>query len=168
MKIKIEKRCLDNSEVDALVEEIKKFPNPLTGKKTWRSLKEVYVLKNDRKLIGVCGVVKLNDWLKLGPLVVFEKYHHQGFGKIIFSSIIKDYPHNNLYVGSRNPLVAKIALGYGFNEISSIWKLPRVIKFYLIKNIIGNLSLGSIKELIRKQSVKEGPYRNFLKRRGPL
>lgn len=162
MKITIKKRSLNKKEINSLVEEIKKFPNPLTSKRTWQSLRDVYIGYNSSELVGVCGVVKLKDWIKLGPFVVFKKYHHKGIGTLIFKSIVKDYPSSNLYVGSRNPGVAKIAFGFGFRE-EDIWKLPRAVKKYLIWKILENISLSYLRECMRKQSTKEGPYRNSLR-----
>ena len=37
MRLSILKRPLNNSEISRLVKEIRKFPNPLTDEKTWRS-----------------------------------------------------------------------------------------------------------------------------------
>lgn len=163
MEIKLEKRRLNDKEIDLLIEEIKKFPNPLTGKKTWQALKKVYIVRSNGDLIGVCGTTEFKDWLKIGPFVVFKKFHNRGFGKKIFNSVVNNYSHLNLYVGSRNPAVAKIALGSGFKEEDNIWKLPKVIKMYLINNILGSINLNLIREFFRKSPMKEGPYRNFIK-----
>jgi len=72
MKIRMKKRALRHREIASLVEEIKKFPNPLTDRKGWQSLKKAYILYIDRELVGVCGVGRLNNWLKLGPFVVLK------------------------------------------------------------------------------------------------
>lgn len=164
MDLKIEKRSLNNQEVNLLFEEIKKFPNPLTDKKTWADFKLVYVLKSKNDLIGVCGITQLNNWVKLGPFVVLKKYHKQGYGIKILKAITKDYLHSNLFIGSRNPVVASIAIHLGFQEIASSWLLPSTVKIYLIKSILKALNFSYFKELIRKRSVQEGQYRYFLKR----
>ena len=53
MGVTLEKRRLNDREINALVEEIKKFSNPLTGKKTWKSFKKVYIVTSQKDLIGV-------------------------------------------------------------------------------------------------------------------
>ncbi len=164
MKTRLFKRPLNDYEVKLLINEIKKFPNPLTDEKTWRSLKKVYILYLDKNIVGVCGTVRLNNWLKLGPFVIFEKFHGQGFGKKIFKSIITDYPGFNFYLGSRNPSVANIAIKNSFQEEKNIWRLPNMIKYYLLINILQNLTIPYFKEFIRKKPTSEGPYRFFLKK----
>ncbi len=81
MDIVISKRYLTDKEIDTITEEIRKFPNPLTIKRSWRQLKKIYVAMHDKELVGVCGIAQLKRWTKLGPFVVFEKYQNQGVGK---------------------------------------------------------------------------------------
>ena len=73
MEITFEKKKLSDKEIDMLVEEIKKFPNPLTGKKVWQAFKQVYIATSQKDLIGVCAISELKNWIKLGPFVVFQK-----------------------------------------------------------------------------------------------
>ncbi len=164
MEASFEKRKLTDREVYLLYNEIKKFPNPLTDKKTWQSLKKVYILYNDKDIIGVCAIRELDKWVKLGPFVVFKKYHKQGFGKMILHKIVRDYSNSNLYIGSRNPAVAAIATSLGFQEEKNIWTLPKTIKLYLVENILQNLSFEYFKEFLRKKPTQEGSYRFFLRR----
>jgi GNAT superfamily N-acetyltransferase len=155
---------LNDAEIDILVEEIKKFPNPITGKKSWKTFDPVYIAKTvQNDFVGVCGIKKLNGWIKFGPFVVFKKYHGQGYGRKILSMAVKDYPDDNLFIGSRNPAVAKLATSFGFHEIKKILKMPRTIQFYLAGYIFQNLSLEFFKECIRKNPTQEGPYRVFLR-----
>lgn len=147
-----------------LVREIRKFPNPLTSKRMWESLSKVYILYLENELIGVCGIYELRNFIKLGPFVVLQRYHHQGFGRKIFQEIVNDYFESSLFIGSRNPAVAKLAITLGFFEEKNILKMPLDIHLYLITNLIQNLSLGYLKEVIRKNPTKEGPYRFFFKR----
>jgi len=161
----LEKRRLNDKEVDAIVDEIKKFPNPLTGKKAWQSFKKVYVITAQNNLIGVCAINTLKNWIKLGPFVVFEKHHGQGYGKKILESIMKDYPNDNLFIGSRNPAVAKISLNLGFDETKSFWKLPSTIKNNLIQDIVQSVNFNYVKECIRKNPTQEGPFRFFIRQK---
>jgi len=161
----LEKRRLNDREINTLVEEIKKFSNPLTGKKTWKSFKKVYIVTSQKDLIGVCGVRKLNNWIKPGPFVVFQRYHHQGYGRKILEAIVDDYSAENIFIGSRNSAVAKIAVRLGFKEISSFWQLPNTVKLYLLGTIFDFFSINFIKEFIRKKPAQEGPYRFFVKKK---
>lgn len=168
MQITLEKRRLNEREVDALVEEIRKFPNPLTGKKSWLALQMVYIVKNNNDLVGVCGVRRLHGWIKMGPFVVFEKYHGKGQGKAILKVIMEDYPQMNLFVGSRNPAVAKIVVSLGFHEIKNIWQVPCTIKLYLLSTICDFFSIHFIKEFIRKKPASEGPFRFFVREKNKI
>lgn len=163
MNYTIEKRRLTEAEVDSLIEEIKQFPNPLTSKKVWMLLKKAYIMGFKNDLVGVCAIGELDNYLKLGPFVVFKKYHNQGYGKIIMDAIIKDHPHANLFIGSRSPAIAKIALRYGFKEVPSMGRLPHAIQLYLITNFLQNLSLKFILDIVKKKPTQEGPYRLFIK-----
>lgn len=161
--IKIAKRKLSTAEIGLLIEEIKKFPNPITGKKTWQSIKRVYIVSSKNNLIGVCSIKQRDNWVKLGPFVVFEKYHRQGYGRKIMETIMKDYSKSNLFIGSRNPAVAKISMDLGFQEMTNPFLLPNTIKLFLIGYIFQSLNLECLQEFIRKKPTKEGPYRFFLK-----
>jgi len=158
------KRKLKDAEIELLVEEIKKFPNPVAGnKKRWQILNPVYIAMTKNELAGICGVIKLKNWIKLGPFVVLKKYHGKGYGKTIINHIVKDYSKDNLFVGSRNPAVWKIATNLGFKEVSGIWILPNEVKLYLIKNLIQSLSIDYLREFIRKMPAQEGKYRCFIR-----
>lgn len=164
MKINIEKRKLSDKEIDFLTEEVRKFPNPVVAnKKRYKEFSPVYTAKINNNLIGVCAVIKLKDWLKLGPFVILKKYQGKGYGKMILKEIAEDYSNENLFIGSRNPAVVKIATGLGFEEISNFFSLPSTIKLYLVQNIFSSLSSDYFRELRRKGSVREGPYRYFVR-----
>lgn len=82
MDITISKRALTDGEIELLIEEIRKFPNPVIGnKKQLKLLEHVYVAKVNTQFAGICAVIKLNSWTKLGPFVVLQKYHGKGIGK---------------------------------------------------------------------------------------
>lgn len=118
---------------------------------------------DNKKLIGICAVIKADNWLKLGPSIVLQKHQGKGYGKMILKNILKDFPNSNLFIGSRNPAVHEIAFDCGFNEESSFWKLPNAIKLCLTEHIWESFHLEYLKELIRKRSIQQGPYRHFLK-----
>lgn len=166
MKISLSKRKLTEEEIDLLAEEVKNFPNPMFGRREkWQNFDPVYILYSNNSLVGICGASRLKQWIKLGPLVIFRKYQGQGYGKTLIKNIIKDYPNHNLYIGSRNPKVHKIASDIGFEKISQMSLLPFEIKLYLITNIIDSLSFYYIKELFQKKPNQEGKYISFIKKK---
>lgn len=166
MTIQITKRRLHSEEIDLLTVEIKKFPNPVfCTKKRWQNFQCVYIASDNNKLIGICGIIKTNNWIKLGPFIVLQKYQGKGCGKKILENILKDYPANNFFVGSRNPAVHKIALNFGFLEELNFWQLPNEIKLTLVSQILESFNFEYLKELIRKRSIQQGPYRFFIKKR---
>lgn len=163
MNISISKRKLKGEEIDLFINEIKNFPNPVAPKRRqWEVFDPVYILSKDSELIGICSVTRLKKWVKLGPFVILRKYQGKGYGKTIIEAMVKDYSNDNLFIGSRNPHVGKIAADLGFKEVNKL-DLPDKIKSYLVRNMLDNLSVNFIKELIRKKSIKEGKYRCFLK-----
>ena len=163
MEVTLATRRLTEKESDMLVEEIKKFPNPFTDKKTWLGLEKVCIAYVQENLAGVCGARQLAGWIKLGPFVVFEKYQGKGLGRTIIERVIKNYPHENLFIGSRNKKVMKLAISLGFREEKHIWRLSGSILRYLIENMCVNISPYNFKEFIRKKSIQEGPFRFFVR-----
>lgn len=165
MSVFINKRKLRPEEINLLTEEIKKFPNPVfITKKRWQKFDFVYVATKNKELIGICAITKTNNWIKLGPFILMQKYQGQGYGKIIVNHIVKNNPNNNFFIGSRNPTVHKIALDLGFKEELSFWQLSKEIKITLLDQLLESLNIVYLKELIRKRSIQQGAYRYFTKK----
>lgn len=166
MKIVIEKKTLNDSEVNLLNKEIKKFPNPVfLTKNHWKELSFAYISNVEGSLAGICSITKLDKWYKLGPFIVLEKHQRKGIGKMLFKKIVEDNKNNNLFIGSRNPAVWSIAKNLGFKEEVNFWNLSNDVKSYLIRNLFLSLDLDFMKELFRKRSVNQGKYRFFLKKK---
>lgn len=166
MQISLHKRRLRKNEIDLINREIKKFYNPVFLSKThWNELVNAYVAEVSGEIVGICSIAKINDWFKLGPFIVFEKYQGKGIGKMIFKKISDENRSNNLFIGSRNPGVWSIAKGLGFREETNKWVLPNEVKFYLLKSLLWVFNLNYISELLRKKSTKEGPFKLMLRRK---
>jgi GNAT superfamily N-acetyltransferase len=130
--------------------------------KHWKELNTAYIANVGGKLAGICSITKLDNWYKLGPFIVLEKYQGKGIGKMLLKKIVQDNEKNNLFIGSRNPAVWKIAKNLGFKEELNFWNLASDIKSYLIRNLLWSIDLEFMKELFRKRSVNQGKYRFFL------
>lgn len=162
MSVFINKRKLRPEEINLLTEEIKKFPNPVfITKKRWQKFDCVYVATKNKELIGICSIVKTNNWIKLGPFIIMQKHQGQGYGKIIVNHIVKSNLNNNFFIGSRHPAVHKIAKDLGFKEELNFWQLPKEVKITLFDHFLESLNIMYLKELIRKRSIQQGRYRFF-------
>jgi N-acetylglutamate synthase-like GNAT family acetyltransferase len=169
IKIKIEKRKLKVDEIDSLIDEVIKVPQLIAGnRKRWQKFDLFYVASENHSLIGVCAVVKLNYWIKLGPLVVLEKYRNKGFGKRIINEIIRDYTSRNIFIGSPTPAVWRISQNLGFQQVKFFY-LPSEVKKYLINQTIESIfNLSIIKEFIQKSFLKKEKYCCFIKTKSSL
>lgn len=82
MKLYIAKRQLYTDERAQLATATISFPNiGFISKDLWTYFKTVYVATTGKNFIGVCVVIPLHGWIKLGPMVILKKYHGQGYGK---------------------------------------------------------------------------------------
>jgi len=164
MSIGIVKRNLKNEETKLLIKEIQKFPNLISpSENQWNKFNCIYVVATNNNLIGVCVVIKLKEWIKLGPFVILEKYQGKGFGKKIIDKIMDDYPNNNFFIGSRTPAVWKIAEKLGFKKTNNVWQLPNELKKYFIKYLIESVNVKYLKEFFRKSLIRKEKYRCYLK-----
>jgi hypothetical protein len=67
----IEKRDLNNQEIDLLISDVLKVPQLIAGnRKRWQKFELYYILKDSNLLIGVCAVIRLKNWIKLGPFAI--------------------------------------------------------------------------------------------------
>lgn len=165
MKILINKRKLSDKDINLLNKEIKKFPNPVfLTNKHWQELKTAYVAEIDGNIAGICSVNKFKNWYKLGPFVVFERYHGKGIGKKILKKIVDENRYKNLFIGSRNNIVWNIVESLGFKEEPNFFMLPMEIKSYLLRSLLWCLDIDFMKELIRKKSTNQGPFRFYLRK----
>lgn len=165
MNMHIAKRPLRNEEIDCLIKETKRFPNlTYVSKKRWQNYKKLYVIQSDEEFAGVCVVQELPDAVKIGPLVIIEKYQGKKLGTKLLKEIIQDYHYTTIYIGSSNSILQKILRNLEFQEIRSFLHLPKEIQKHLLKTLIAYLRVDIISEVVRKKlALGRDPYRFYLK-----
>lgn len=164
MDIQITKRALNDGELDIIIDEVKKFKSPVVGDKVaWKKFDTTHIATLHGEMIGMCGVENVKEWLMLHPFVVLEKYHRQGVGSQMIKGLIDDHPSNNIFIGSQNPAVARIALRSGFKEVSRVYALPIRVQMYLLQFAMRSFNMPFIKEIMRKRSMPRGHFRCFVK-----
>lgn len=163
MNLTIFKRKLNIGEIDQLIPDIKKVPQLIAGdRKRWQKFDMVYVVYYKSEFIGICAIVTLDNWIKLGPFVILEEHRGKGYGKQLLSQIIKDYHGHNLFIGSATPAVWSIARNNNFTEVS-LWKMPYTVQKYLFINTLESCRRGIIGEWTQKLFQKKNKYRCFIK-----
>lgn len=163
MAVKIIKRQLTDKEVTLLIEEVKKFFSPIVGyKDKWKQFDVVYVATENNNLVGVCGVEMHNNWLMLHPFVVLKNYHGQGIGSLLMGNIVKDNKSKNIFIGSQNLAVKKIAKKLGFRTVPLLF-LPLIVKWYLFKFTLDSCNTEFIHALLMKRSMPRGKFYCFIK-----
>ncbi len=136
------------------------------GKRLWNSLGETYVATVDRQFAGVCTAIPLNGWMKMGPLVIIQKYHGYGYGKILLTHTVQKYYGKNIYIGTSNPKVASIARNLKFTQVHQYLALPAPIKLYLVRYLFERISIPFMLDAWKKNLIKKrAPYLYFLKYR---
>ncbi|MFH0773240.1 MAG: GNAT family N-acetyltransferase [bacterium] len=163
-------RKLKEWEIDSLIQEIDKFPQPAyISKDRWKGFDCIYTVALDNNLAGVCVVIYLGTWIKLGPLIVFEKYQGKGLSTLLLNRITEDFKDKNIYIGSFNPRVGKVAEKLGFMKLSQndFMHLPKEIKLYHIKYWLECINFNILSALIKKRfRFKDGnAYSFYLKYR---
>ncbi|OGF99975.1 hypothetical protein A2Y99_01470 [Candidatus Gottesmanbacteria bacterium RBG_13_37_7] len=161
----IKKRKLVDAEIVLINEEIRKFPDiAYVNNSIWKKFECVYIAYSNNQFIGICVVVMLNDWVKIGPFVILQKYQGKGYGKKLLTYVIKKQKNINIFVGSSNKKVAKILSKLGFIQNTNTFKLSREIKLYGLGYFLESLNLTFLKELIRKKLLfKRGKFFYYLK-----
>ena len=147
----IKTRFLKKNEVTSLTDEVRYFPDLIyVSEHIWEKRK-VHILEVNNRLAGVVVVYRFSSWVKLGPLVVLEKYQGKGLGKKLFKYAINRYKKSNILISSTNSKVGKIASLYGFKDIGGFISLPLTVKFFLLKQLFEYLRLKTIFEALRKR-----------------
>ena len=150
--MRISKRILRDSETDILVRQLRDFPHVgWVSASGWRKVGDVYVATEKQEFVGICRFVVLPHWIKLGPFVVTKKFQGKGYGGQLLKHVIDDLKGNNLYIGSSNPVVGKLALQNGFQRESNYLRLPGEIQRYLIAYLFERLNSTFIRDQINKQ-----------------
>lgn len=163
--LKIYRRQLKNDEIDLLVTQMKKSPHVgLLSKKLWQKLDCVYAARMNNYLVGACVLYKLKNWIKIGPIVVLDKFQGKGYGKKLITKIVDDYPNINLFISSSNPIVVHIVQDLGFKKLKNFFALPREIKIYFAKYFLERLSVEFLIDDFRKKiPFRLGKYSFFCK-----
>lgn len=166
MALRITQRKLIPMEIEKIVSQMKRFPHVgFIDKKGWNSFGRVFVTMKENKLVGVCATFQLQNWVKIGPLLILEEFQNKRYGRTIFNFVVNYYKKMDLYVGSSNPKVWKMTKDLKFKKVNSIAKLPREIKIYLIRYFLDRLSISFFIDAIRKKLVlRNRSYCYFLRK----
>ncbi len=149
--------------MDLLEKETRKFPDiALIEEKVWRRWNKIYAAMENNKFVGVCVVVKLRDWRKIGPFLILEKYQNRGYGKLLIQHVLNQHSNTNIYIGSSNPRVWKMVQDLKFKKVNNFWKLPYEIKTFLVKHFFQRLSLNFLMDAVQKPIIRR-KYYYFLK-----
>ena len=164
MTVMIKERQLTKQEIDILALETKKSIHiGYIAPHVWREFDYIFVASDGNNLLGVCVVVPLKRYLKLGPVVVVEEHQGKGVGSKLLSAIIKSLGHHNLYIGSSNVQIKKIILKLGFTEVRYL-QLSLEIMMYLLSYIWQRGSLLYLQDSLAKIfRHRRGKYRYYLR-----
>lgn len=164
MNLKITTRQLSDTELDMLIDEVRKFFSPIVGyKDKWGKLAVVYIATSNKQLLGVCGAEKNRNWLMLHPFVVLEKYHGKGIGSLLMQHLVSESKDKNIFFGTQNVALAKIARRNGFKMITSQFSLPLIVNIYLIRFALESINIHFIKALYKKRTFPRGKFYFFIK-----
>lgn len=166
-KTVIKTRFLKKDEIASLTEEVRHFPDLVyVSEHIWRK-KKAHVLEVDNRFAGVVVVYRFSGWVKLGPLVVLEKYQGKGLGKKLLKHAINRYKKSNILINSTNPKVGRIASSYGFKEIDGFLSLPLTVKLFLLKQLFEYLRIKTVFEALRKRLAGRRGKRSYFIRFSP-
>jgi len=165
MKITITKRPLKDKEIDSITNDIKNFPFlGYLHKNYWMRFQNTFVVSKRNEFIGVCVVLPLKHWKKIGPVVISSKFQNKGYGKILLTYVTNYYKHDNLYIGSANPQIWKLAGDLGFQGTRNIFQVPLEIHTYLFIYLWNRFSILFIIDAIKKKiTAKHQAYYYFFK-----
>lgn len=165
-QITVVKRKITDKEAELLVHDIKFFPDLFYySEAILLSLPVTCVVEVDGQFAGMCGLYEFITWIKIGPLVVLNRYQGLGLGRILLEHVVHAYSRKNLYTLSSNPRVQHVVQSLGF--IKQNWGLigiPWEVQRFLFKELISKVSLKFIKESIRKSfTYKRGEVCYFVR-----
>lgn len=165
MVLSVRKRKLTESETQTISKASRSFPHlGLLDDQFTRFFHRIYVVAIGKKLAGICCVVELKNWYKIGPIIILDKYQGRGYGKILFSYVVADLKGNNLYIGSSNPAIWKLAESKRFISVKHYLDLPNEIKKYLATYLRQRFGLNFVFDAIYKK-IKHGrgEYKYYIK-----
>lgn len=161
MKLQITKRKLRDEEIDILVAQMPAFPHiGFIHKNLWKQFQHTFVATERHTLVGVCVAFPLKHWIKLGPLIVTSKFQAKGYGKMLLLYVVNHYYKQNVYIGSANPAVWKLARSFGFRSTHNIFCVPLEIYLYLLSYLFSRFSILYIADAIKKRL--KTPHRRYV------
>lgn len=165
MYVIIRVRRLNTREVILFSEESKKFIHISYLKPSFiRTFHPLFVAEINGKAVVILRARNLQEYWKLGPLLVLPEYQKQGIGTLLVSHAVKKYKNRHLYIGSSNPGVWRIVKKHGFTR-KKYMHLPGTVKKYLIGDLFQRIGTGFFwYEFIK--AIKRGrrDYRFFIKK----
>lgn len=164
MRNTIIRRTLTDSEIEIIVAEMKCFPDVgLYTRDQWKKFGRVFIIEDRNIFIGVCVVIPLKTWVKIGPIIISKSHQGRGFGKTLLTHIEQSFKDKNIYIGSSNKKVGHIMEDLHFQKINAFYKLPWEIQWYLIKHFFQRINGEFLSDAIPKIFHKSGNYRYFVK-----
>lgn len=152
MRFSIKRRPLTELEITRLMQNVRLFPDlAYVSRAHWHHLVDPYILEADRMFAGICGIYSFDNWIKLGPLVLLKKYHDRKLGKRLLRTIVDDHPNVSIFITSSHPTVQHAIETFGFQQKSSFFSLPKMVKFFLIRQITEHINASFLYEAMRKK-----------------
>ncbi|HNQ31015.1 MAG TPA: GNAT family N-acetyltransferase [Candidatus Woesebacteria bacterium] len=149
--ITITQRQLIASEALLVELEMPSYPDlTYVSAKRLLTLPHVYVVEVGGVFAGLCGVYKMKEWVKIGPLAVLTKFHRHGLGKALISQIVKDFSNEKILILSSNKIVQRIVLALGFKQLNNYHVIPWYFRTYLFKQFLRFINIKLIVEKVRK------------------
>lgn len=162
MTISIVQRKLTSLEIKKLIKETKSFPDLIyVSSSHWHKFKKPYCLLVDNNFAGVCAIYDRRDFVKIGPLVILNKFSGKGLGKKMLQHVIQENKNKSLLITSSNQFVGKIVLALGFEKIPNAFLLTTNMRLFLVGQLFEYLNLQTIKEWLRKRKLSQRGKREF-------
>lgn len=164
MIISVNRRKLSEAEISLLIRDLPLFPNlAYVSRSRWRHMKNPYCLLASDQFAGVCGIYRFDGWIKIGPLVLLQKYHGQGLGRQLLKVIFDDHKNTSIFITSSNPAVHQIMSSFDFQELPGVFSIPFKVKMFLIRQITEHINISVAQEGIRKLFLQKGKRKYYVK-----
>lgn len=164
MKYSITKRGLTVNEIALLIAEMRDFPDiGMLRSNLWREFSHVFILHENHTFAGVCVAIPLEQWVKIGPIIVRKQFQGKGCGRKLLTFITRHYRTTNIYVGSSNQKLAHILGSLGYRTVS-FFSLPNIIRQYLLMYLLKRIDKAFLVDALKKVIFyKRGKYQYFIK-----
>jgi hypothetical protein len=153
MKIQIHHGKLTDTEIHLINNDTRLYPDlTYVSPKLWKTFSKHFILYVNNEFAGVCAIIKLAHWIKIGPFVIRSHFRNKGFGTKLLQDISMAYPNENLYIGSSNPALWKIAIKNRFTQVQLL-ALPTEVRYYLLTTLLRFINPTFLYEALRKTIV---------------